>query len=69
MLEGDTTKSKTKEEDRMTINKEIEALKAYTTTDRSVLSIYLNTNPADPEQLNGAWAIHLKSGLKRIGEY
>ena len=53
----------------MTINKEIEALKAYTTIDRSVLSIYLNTNPADPEQLNGAWAIHLKSGLKRIGEY
>ncbi|WP_277585259.1 VLRF1 family aeRF1-type release factor [Psychrobacillus antarcticus] len=53
----------------MTINKEIEALKAYTSMDRSILSIYLNTNPADPEQLNGAWDIHLKSGLKRIGEY
>lgn len=53
----------------MTIIKEIQALKAYTSMDRSVLSIYLNTNPADPEQLNGAWGIHLKSGLKRIGEY
>ena len=53
----------------MTIIKEIEELKVYSSTDRSVLSIYLNTNPADPEQLNGGWGIHLKSSLKRIGEY
>ncbi|MDI2586822.1 VLRF1 family aeRF1-type release factor [Psychrobacillus sp. NEAU-3TGS] len=53
----------------MTINKELEALKAYSCTDRCVLSVYLNTNPADPDTLKGAWKIHLKSGLKRIGEY
>jgi hypothetical protein len=53
----------------MTINKELQALKAYSCNDRSVLSVYLNTNPGDPEQLNGGWKIHLKSGLKRIGEY
>lgn len=54
---------------RMTINKELQALKNYSCSDRCVLSIYLNTNPGDPEQLNGGWKIHLKSGLKRIGEY
>ncbi|MEK4484376.1 VLRF1 family aeRF1-type release factor [Psychrobacillus sp. FSL H8-0484] len=53
----------------MTISKELEELKAYSSSDRCVLSVYLNTNPGDPEQLNGAWKIHLKSGLKRIGEY
>lgn len=53
----------------MTINKELKALKAYSCIDRCVLSVYLNTNPGDPDQLNGGWKIHLKSGLKRIGEY
>ncbi|MFF2753150.1 VLRF1 family aeRF1-type release factor [Psychrobacillus sp. NPDC058041] len=53
----------------MKINDELKALKEYTSSDRSVLSVYLNTNPGDPEQLNGGWKIHLKSGLKRIGEY
>ncbi|TQR09272.1 VLRF1 family aeRF1-type release factor [Psychrobacillus soli] len=53
----------------MTINKELQTLKAYSCTDRCVLSVYLNTNPADPDTLKGAWKIHLKSGLKRIGEY
>ncbi|MEI4769161.1 VLRF1 family aeRF1-type release factor [Psychrobacillus sp. FJAT-51614] len=53
----------------MTINKELQALKEYSCSDRCVLSVYLNTNPGDPQQLNGGWKIHLKSGLKRIGEY
>lgn len=53
----------------MTINNELQALKEYSCSDRCVLSVYLNTNPGDPEQLNGGWKIHLKSGLKRIGEY
>lgn len=53
----------------MTINDELQALKEYSCSDRCVLSVYLNTNPGDPEQLNGGWKIHLKSGLKRIGEY
>ena len=53
----------------MSIKKELKALKEYKCSDRCVLSVYLNTNPGDPEQLNGAWKIHLKSGLKRIDEY
>jgi hypothetical protein len=53
----------------MTLSKELQTLKDFHSDDRCVLSAYLNTNPGDPEQLNGAWRIHLKSGLKRIEEY
>lgn len=34
-----------------------------------MLSVYLNTNPGDPQLLNGGWQIHLKNGFKRIHEY
>ena len=53
----------------MSLSKELQTLKEFHCDDRCVLSVYLNTNPGDPEQLNGAWRIHLKSGLKRIDEY
>ena len=53
----------------MSLSKELQTLKDFQCDDRCVLSAYLNTNPGDPEQLNGAWRIHLKSGLKRIDEY
>ena len=53
----------------MSLSKELQTLKEFHSDDRCVLSVYLNTNPGDPEQLNGAWRIHLKSGLKRINEY
>lgn len=53
----------------MSLIKELQTLKEFKCVDRCVLSVYLNTNPGDPEQLNGAWRIHLKSGLKRIDEY
>ena len=53
----------------MSISKELNALKEFQCNDRCVLSVYLNTNPADPDQLKGAWKIHLKSGLKRMEEY
>lgn len=53
----------------MSISKELQSLKEFQCADRCVLSAYLNTNPADPDQLKGAWKIHLKSGLKRIDEY
>ena len=53
----------------MAIIEELQALKEYSCNKRCVLTVYLNTNPGDPEQLNGGWKIHLKSGLKRIGEY
>jgi hypothetical protein len=53
----------------MSLNNEIQTLKEIGCDDRCVLTVYLNTNPGDPEQLNGGWRIHLKSGLKRIDEY
>ncbi len=53
----------------MSLSKELQKLKEFDCTERCVLSVYLNTNPADPDQLKGAWKIHLKSGLKRIEEY
>ncbi len=53
----------------MTLSNELQELKEFHCDERCVLSVYLNTNPADPEQQKGAWRIHLKNGLKRIDEY
>ena len=53
----------------MEFQEELEQLKGMESDERCILSLYLNTNPADPEQRNGAWKIHLKSGLKRLEEY
>lgn len=53
----------------MRISEDVKKLKAFRCDDRCVLSVYLNTNPADPEQQQAAWRIHLKSGLKRLDEY
>lgn len=53
----------------MSFSEELKKLKEFECSSRCVLSVYLNTNPADPEQQNGAWRIHLKNGLKRIDEY
>ena len=53
----------------MTFHKELQTLKEFHCDERCVLSVYLNTNPADPEQQKSAWKIHLKTGLKRIDEY
>ncbi|PIC64568.1 antiporter [Sporosarcina sp. P13] len=53
----------------MSICEDVKKLKAFRCDDRCVLSVYLNTNPADPEQQQAAWRIHLKSGLKRLDEY
>lgn len=51
------------------LDKELEALKEFYCEKRCVLSVYLNTNPGDPQQLNGGWKLHLKNGFKRIEEY
>lgn len=53
----------------MTLYDEIQELKSFECPDRCVLSVYLNTNPADLNAQNGAWKIHLKNGLKRLDEY
>ncbi|RNF40153.1 VLRF1 family aeRF1-type release factor [Planococcus salinus] len=53
----------------MTLYDEIQKLKSFECEDRCVLSVYLNTNPADLNAQSGAWKIHLKNGLKRLDEY
>lgn len=53
----------------MSVSEELQTLKDFHCEDRCVLSVYLNTNPADPDQQQGAWKIHLKTGLKRLEEY
>lgn len=53
----------------MPLIKELESLKEFGCEDRCVLSMYLNTNPGDPELLNGGWKILLKKGLNSIEEY
>ncbi|MFP3513500.1 antiporter, partial [Peribacillus sp. SIMBA_075] len=53
----------------MTLYDEIQELKQFECEGRCVLSVYLNTNPADREAQNGAWKIQLKNGLKRLDEY
>lgn len=53
----------------MTISNDLQMLKDFRSGARNVLSIYLNTNPGDPDQLNGAWKIYLKNGLKDLEKY
>ena len=48
----------------MTINKELQALKAYSCPDRCVLSVYLNTNPADPDTTKRCMENPLEKRLK-----
>lgn len=53
----------------MGMSKEIQSLKDFHSGARNVLSVYLNTNPGDPEQLNGAWKIHMKNEFKDLEKY
>lgn len=53
----------------MSVGEELQTLKDFHCDKRCVLSVYLNTNPADPDQQKGAWKIQLKSGFKRLEEY
>lgn len=52
----------------MELQEELQLLNDYESKDNSVLSIYLNTDPADPDQRNDAWKIHFKNGLKELEE-
>lgn len=53
----------------MTVSEELQTLKNFNCDKRCVLSVYLNTNPADPDQAKGAWKIHLKNGFKQLEDY
>lgn len=50
--------------------KEIKKLEnVYLEPPERVFSMYLNTDPADPEQQGGEWKIHLKNGLNSFENY
>ena len=54
----------------MDINKEIKRLESiYLEKPERVFSMYLNTDPADPDQQGGEWRIHLKNALQRFEKY
>ncbi|AQQ54412.1 VLRF1 family aeRF1-type release factor [Planococcus lenghuensis] len=53
----------------MTLYDELQELKDFRCDDRCVLTVYLNTDPADRDHQNGAWRIELKSGMKRLDQY
>lgn len=54
----------------MTLTNELKDLKDIECPDgKCVLSVYLNTDPANQDQQKGEWKIRLKNGLKRIEEY
>lgn len=52
----------------MRFREELQLLNNYESNNNDVLSIYLNTDPADPEQRNDAWKIHFKNGMKELEE-
>lgn len=55
---------------RMDLNKEIKRLeRIYLEKPKRVFTMYLNTDPADPDQQGGEWKIHLKNGLQRFEKY
>lgn len=54
----------------MTLTNELQSLnKVECPEGKCVLSVYLNTDPANPDQQKGEWKIRLKNGLKKIEEY
>ncbi|MFC2947192.1 VLRF1 family aeRF1-type release factor [Virgibacillus sediminis] len=54
----------------MDLNKELEKLRKIRKEGANkVFSMYLNTDPSDPDQQGGEWKIHLKNGLKNFEQY
>ncbi|MGY0693297.1 VLRF1 family aeRF1-type release factor [Virgibacillus sp. FSP13] len=54
----------------MELMEEIEKLeKIRKDNSNKVFTMYLNTDPSDPEQQGGEWKIHLKNGLRNFEQY
>lgn len=54
----------------MDLNKEIKKLEnIHLEKPQQVFTMYLNTDPSDPEQQGGEWKIHLKNGLNNFEAY
>lgn len=56
--------------ENMTLENELQHLRDFECGEaKCVLSMYLNTDPADQDQQKSEWKIRLKNGLNRIQEY
>ncbi|MEN1969736.1 VLRF1 family aeRF1-type release factor [Lentibacillus sp. N15] len=54
----------------MDIHEEIKKLKNVSKErTNKVFTMYLNTDPSDPEQQGGEWKLHLKNGLRNFEQY
>ncbi|TGB02238.1 VLRF1 family aeRF1-type release factor [Halobacillus salinus] len=54
----------------MNMNKEIKKLEqVHLQKPEKVFTMYLNTDPSDPDQQGGEWKIHLKNGLNNFESY
>ncbi len=54
----------------MDMNKEIKKLEQiHLEKPQRVFTMYLNTDPSDPDQQGGEWKIHLKNGLNNFESY
>ncbi|MCP3031314.1 VLRF1 family aeRF1-type release factor [Halobacillus sp. A1] len=54
----------------MDLNKEIKKLEnVHLEKPQRVFTMYLNTDPSDPDQQGGEWKIHLKNGLNNFETY
>ncbi len=54
----------------MDMNKEIKKLESvYLEKPQRVFSMYLNTDPSDPEQQGGEWKIQFKNGMNNFEKY
>lgn len=54
----------------MSLTQQIKQLeKVKKDEDNKVLTMYLNTDPSDPDQQGGEWKIHLKNGLRNFESY
>ncbi|MBY7144024.1 hypothetical protein KFZ56_13405 [Virgibacillus sp. NKC19-3] len=54
----------------MDLNKEIQKLETVRNDNSNkVFTMYLNTDPSDPDQQGGEWKIHLKNGLRNFENY
>lgn len=54
----------------MDLNKELEKLEhIHLEKPQKVFTMYLNTDPSNPDQQGGEWKIHLKNGLNNFESY
>ena len=54
----------------MDINAKLKELESVNRENgNKVFTMYLNTDPADPDQQGGEWKIHFKNGMRNFESY